>query len=363
MGFPNSPHGFLISFMLLLSLVEPPCLVSRSGVQRNKAGPQRFYVVSERVSDASPFWFDYIFDVRPDGKDVLIRAIRIAPENAYCSRVEVKALERRVAGASVGQVSGDINLCSIRESEADRAISDATEKPGVSIEESEQLGIVAQCQQSERLFKLPYRESLDMAALKRNAPRVAALYGLESVICKRAFGNKDVFHDTTPAEDLDLQRLGASLLAEIQDGAYDLGFGDESSRKLCRGVSPCALGLTRDLLERYEDPGHKPHVPTVTLIEPERRQLAKYVPPEFPQLAKMARIQGKVDAEISIDRATGIVKQVHANSGHPLLQKSAENAIKEWVFRGTDGSLSETVYAVLNFSLGCEDVPPQQHSP
>jgi len=202
-----------------------------------------------------------------------------------------------------------------------------------------------------------------MAALKRNAPRVAALYGLESAIYKRAFGNKDVFYDITSAEDIELQRFGASLLSDLQAGTYDLGFGDQNSRRLCRGVSPCALGLTRDLLEGYESPGHTPHVPTVTLIEPEQCHLAKYVAPEYPQLGKMARIQGKVDVEISVDRSTGTVNQVHANSGHPLLRESAENAVKHWVFRGTDGPLTGPVSAVLNFSLGCEDAPSQQHSP
>ena len=364
MGFRNYSSKLLIPFALLMALVEARCLFYSNGVDRNKAGPQRFYVVSMRVSDASPFWFDYIFDVKLDGDDVLIRAIRIAPENEYCGEfVEVKAVETRLLGTSVVQVAGNIDLCSIRESDADRAISGATEKRGWSIFESEQLGVVAQCQQSVRLFRLPYPESLDMAALKRNAPSVAALYGLESVIYKRAFGNKHVFYDITPAEDIDLQRFGGSLLAELKAGMYDLGFGDENSRKLCRGVSPCALGLTRDLLEGYEGPGHKPHVPTVTLFEPERYHLAKYVAPDYPRLATLARIEGKVEVDISVDRASGTVRQVHAISGHPLLQRSAENAVKDWVFRGTDSSLTEPVSAVLNFSLGCADAPSQQLSP
>jgi len=364
MGLRRFSSRFVISFLFFLALAEVPCLFSSNGVEQNKAGLQRFYVVGMRVSDASPFWFDYIFDVRPDGDDVLIRAIRIAPENEYCGGfVEVKALEKRLPGTSVGQVAGDIDLCSIQEDDADGAIGNAKPKKIATIFESEKFGIVAQCQRSERLFLLPYPETLDMPMLKRNAPRLAALYDLESRAYECAFGNKDVFYHITPAEDIELQRFGTSLVEELRAGKYDLGFGDENSRKLCRGASPCVLGLTRVLLEGYEAPGHKPHVPTVTLFEPERYHLAKYVAPDYPRLATMARIEGKVEVEISVDRASGTVTQVHAISGHPLLQKSAENAVKNWAFRGTDGLLTEPVSAVLNFSLGCADTPSQQLSP
>jgi len=352
-----------IAFILCLGLPKVPFLHSSDGLKPTKPDLEHFYVVSMRVSDASPFWFDYVFDVRTDGDGVVIRAIRIAPENETCAKfVEVKVVEKRLPGLSLSQVVKHINLCSIRETDVDRAIANAQPR-NASITESERLGIVAQCQNSERLFTLPHRETIDMAGLKRNSPKIAALYGLESQIYRRAFGKKDVFYLTTPAEDLEMQRFGAALVAELRAGMYDLGFADENSRKLCRGVSSCTLGLTSDLLKRYEGPDHKPHVPTVTLIDPEQYHLAKYVAPEFPQLAKLAQIQGKVDLEISADRATGTVKQVHANSGHPLLRKYAEKAVKEWVFRATDGSLSGPVSAVLNFSLGCEDAPSQQHSP
>lgn len=310
MGFRsrNFSSRFLLPFMLC-TVVEVPWAFSWDSVKRNDTGPQRFYVVSQRVSDAGPFWFDYILDVRPDGKNVLIRSIRIAPENGTCPGfVEVKAAERRLPGTSVGQVAGPINLCSIQENDVDHALADARPKTLNSIFESVESGIVVQCQQSEKLFRLPYPERVDMRVLERNAPSVAALYGLESEIYTRAFGKNDVFHDITPAEDIDLQRFGASLVAELRSGMYDFGFGDENSRKLCRGNSPCDLGLTRDLLEGYEGPDHRPHEPTATLLDPDKYNLTKYVAPRYPPLAMMARIEGKVEVGISVDSASGAVK-------------------------------------------------------
>jgi len=358
MRFRNFSSRRFIWFPLVVALVEVPFLFSRNLMGRNETGPQRFYVVSMRVSDASPFWFDYIFDVRPDGNDVSIRAIRIAPENQYCAGfVEVKAAEKRLPATSVGEVAGQVDLCSIEENDVDHAIRDAKAKTAPGIFESARVGIVAQCGHTEKLFGLPFPEALDMAVLERKAPKVAGLYGLESELYKRAFGNNDVFYHLTPAEDIELQRLGASLVAELKAGMYDLGFADENSRKLCGGVSPCALGLTRHLLEGYEGPGHKPHEPTVTLFEPEHYQLAKYVAPDYPRLAMVAQIEGKVEVEIYVDSTRGTVKQEHAISGHPLLQKSAENAVKEWVFHPADPPLAKPIVAVLNFSLGCDASP------
>ncbi|HET9179706.1 MAG TPA: energy transducer TonB [Terriglobia bacterium] len=266
-------------------------------------------------------------------------------------------METRLLGTSVREAADRIDLCSIREDDVDRAIADAKARTINSIFDSERFGIVARCRDSERLFTLPYPETLDMAALKRNAPRVAVLYGLESEIYKRAFGDKDIFHDITPGEDLELQRFGASLVTELRDGMYDLGFADENERGLCQANAPCDLGLTRDLLKGYEGPAHKPHEPTATLLDPEKYHLVRYVPPRYPPLALMAKIEGKVEVKISVDNASGTVKQVRAISGHPKLQKSAEDAVKNWGFRPTRIPITGPVSAVLNFSLGCVGSP------
>ena len=54
--------------------------------ERNLSG---FYVVTHVVSDASPFWYEYVLDVKPQGTDVLVREIRIAPLNSSCPGVTV----------------------------------------------------------------------------------------------------------------------------------------------------------------------------------------------------------------------------------------------------------------------------------
>ncbi|MBZ5535745.1 MAG: M56 family metallopeptidase [Acidobacteriia bacterium] len=77
------------------------------------------------------------------------------------------------------------------------------------------------------------------------------------------------------------------------------------------------------------------------------------VPPEYPPLAKQARIQGTVVLGVLIDR-NGKVVNIQVVSGHPLLVQSATDAVKQWEYRPTllNGTPVEVVTTVdVNFSL------------
>jgi protein TonB len=60
--------------------------------------------------------------------------------------------------------------------------------------------------------------------------------------------------------------------------------------------------------------------------------LVKKVNPEYPSLARQARIQGTVllQAEIGKD---GTVETLRLISGHPVLAPAAIEAVKQWVYR------------------------------
>ena len=57
----------------------------------------------------------------------------------------------------------------------------------------------------------------------------------------------------------------------------------------------------------------------------------KYVAPEYPTLAKQARIAGGVTLLLRIN-ADGTVASVEAETGHAILQKPAEDNVKQWRF-------------------------------
>jgi TonB family protein len=69
-------------------------------------------------------------------------------------------------------------------------------------------------------------------------------------------------------------------------------------------------------------------------------------------LAQQARIQGKVELQLTLNPATGDVVNTTAISGHPLLTKTAIEAAKQWRFK-PGSAKSETVRVTLEYALRC----------
>ena len=79
-----------------------------------------------------------------------------------------------------------------------------------------------------------------------------------------------------------------------------------------------------------------------------------YVAPVYPDLARIARIQGLVVVECTIDPA-GRVVDARVITGHPLLQNATLDAVRQWRYTAT--RLNGVPVAVLltvtvNFTLG-----------
>jgi periplasmic protein TonB len=75
--------------------------------------------------------------------------------------------------------------------------------------------------------------------------------------------------------------------------------------------------------------------------------------PEYPPLAKMARIQGTVRLEAIISK-DGTIQDLKVLSGHPLLVKAALDAVKQWRYQPTllNGEPVEVVTEIdVNFTL------------
>ena len=107
----------------------------------------------------------------------------------------------------------------------------------------------------------------------------------------------------------------------------------------------------RDLLRNMIDPAIEPAKPTdpgppppptpVVKAEPLRQggvvqaaNLIYQVKPEYPPLARAARIQGVVVMEAVISRE-GSIETLRVVSGHPLLNQAALDAVKQWKYRPT----------------------------
>jgi protein TonB len=83
-------------------------------------------------------------------------------------------------------------------------------------------------------------------------------------------------------------------------------------------------------------PPPKPQVPQRIRVggQVEAAKLIYGPKPEYPPLAKMARIQGSVKLEAIIAK-DGTIKDLTVMSGHPLLVKAALSAVQQWRYQPT----------------------------
>ncbi len=63
-------------------------------------------------------------------------------------------------------------------------------------------------------------------------------------------------------------------------------------------------------------------------------KLIRKIEPSYPELAKRARVQGKVVLVVTVDEE-GNVADIKITSGHPLLDEAAINAVKQWKYSPT----------------------------
>src|ERR1700735_3011903 len=190
-----------------------------------------FYVVTQAVSDKGTPWADKILDVRAEGEGIRVREIRIAPLNRNCAhQITVKAVERVLPNTTVAKVAGRFKLCSYPDDDFAGVIQvakrDYIESDSVGTSASHT--IVAKCGTQERLYELPYPETLKFEALQRADSRITALWDLADEVEDRAFGKDFSFGKATAEQNKSRQELGAKLVPEIRAGKFDSGFPDKA---------------------------------------------------------------------------------------------------------------------------------------
>jgi TonB family protein len=102
-------------------------------------------------------------------------------------------------------------------------------------------------------------------------------------------------------------------------------------RALFVRLSCCALLMTLAKVA-YGQATTPPNGPPVIPPDTAKLNLVGFVQPEYPPLAKAARIAGIVRASIVIDE-TGGVKDIKLISGHPMLAPAALQAIRKWRYK------------------------------
>ena len=290
------------------------------------------------VSDASPFRYEYVLDVKPQGKDVLVREIRIAPTNSGCpSALTVKVADHLLTNTSPKKVAR-LDLCSLNVRAVASAITAAQPKGIASINDTASYSIVVLCGRTEKVFEIPYPENVEFKKVKKTNPLVASLWDLAYNVHRRSFGENFSFHNATASQDAAFQALGAETVPAIKSGVYDRGFENGSHLE--------------SLLSEYSGPVKEIDPWYVEFAGPIPTDLSQYQLPKYPPLARQARIEGEVHLVVVLDEDTGLIKDVKVNSGHPLLADAAVAVVRAWHFKEGHTNTG-SVEVALRFVLRC----------
>ncbi|HXN98003.1 MAG TPA: TonB family protein [Candidatus Acidoferrales bacterium] len=309
-----------------------------------------FYVVTQAVSDKGTPWADKILDVRAEVGGVRVREIRIAPMNRNCAHnVTVKAVERVLTNTTVAKVAGKFKLCTYPDDDFAGVIQVAKRDyiESESIETSASHTVVAKCGTQQRLYELPYPETLKFEALKRADSRITDLWDLAEDVEDRTFGKEFSFGVATPEQNRERQELGAKIVPEIMSGKFDAGFPDSAC-----AFADCRVHNAKSALQGYSGPINEGDPAFVEVENFGSLHLLKAQLPEYSRDAQRVHAQGEVRLKVFFDPATGQVTKVEPESGDDKLQDSAMKAAQTWQFQaGT--RLKSPVEVTLRFEFHC----------
>lgn len=306
-----------------------------------------FYVLSMVTSDASPFWYHYVLDVREEGRDSIVRYIRIAPMDGMCAQVTtVKAAIVRLAGVSPSDLIPQSNLCEIDAPAVNRELQRRVRT--AAIDDSARVGIVASCGERSVILHLPFPEQVKLERLRKAAPQLAGLWDIQNAVRGRAFGSVQVFYDTTVDQEERLNRDGESVVPELLGGRFDAGLLADCAQK-----QPCESPAFRHELQTYVGPlGESGR--EGKLAQAQQYRFSRYVAPKYPALAMQSRIGGTVKLNLTVDTATGNVRDIKVVSGHPIFRSAVLDAVALWrFFPGEVPRNGEDIPADLVFEWGC----------
>jgi hypothetical protein len=350
MNFADSAtlrNGDAMRWRNLISLLVLPCCaiptIANTSPTKNKNSLQSFYAVREFTSDNLSAWDEEVLDVSPEGKNVRVELFHRSAATQFCGGNLLRAVERTLPNTTVQKVVGK-KVCSVTGAEVDAALKAAAPKAMEAIFETYTIDLVPQCGTRQDVLSFPHPQEVDEKALRRENPRIDALWDLYYEVRSRVFGKHLSFDSLTPEQEKQSEDLGLKLLPELTSGKYDAAFAEDA----CAGKK-CEPNYFAWELSGYKIPTNQAPL-LVELVNASSLDLMKYEPPQYPMIAMMAHVSGDVRLRIVPDEQTGAVKEVQFISGGQLFRTSAINAAKEWRF--FPGKQSAPVEIVLRFS-GC----------
>lgn len=327
---PTTYRMWLIAVLSLIAQAAEP------------AHPSQLYIVSVYLTDNGPSAYYHLLELQPNGSGSFVRYTSMGlANNQIILRTASKQLPK-----TVSQLTAQNNPCAVSPGALKVAVQrfHRSEPSLLSLT----YGIVAQCGASSVTFAVPAVHTVDIEGLNRAHPEVSALWMLELNLIEAVFGRgDDVFPSPAGTADLEFQKAGQVMVPLLRSGRYDGGLTAAFVGNVVGAKDVTFASLLTDYHGPVSAEDAKPD--HVQLVNANEYQFARYVSPRYPPLAMQARVQGRVEVQLTVDRRTGEVQRVMPLTGHPLLLPSAIEAARHWLFKPNQAP--PVIRATLDFSL------------
>lgn len=249
----------------------------------------------------------------------------------------VKAADHLLTNTSPKKVAR-LDLCSLNVGAVASVITGAQTKGIATIDDTASYSIVVMCGRTEKVFEIPYPETVELDKLKKTNLQVASLWDLTHNIRRRSFGQNFSFYNASASQNAVFQALGSETVPAIKSGIYSRGFHNGSHLE--------------SLLNEYSGPVEEVDPWYVEFVGPIPADLSQYQLPKYPPLARQTRIEGEVHLVMVLEAHSGLVEDVKVASGHPLLTDAAIAAMRGWHFQ-EGNTHKDSVEVALRFVLRC----------
>lgn len=285
------------------------------------------------VDFGPPFSFYEVFVVRPTATGASIERITLTPAGDEC--ISPAKLETAAGSISEPPVAllGSTNPCDIPEQSLRRELKRCK---NCLLFSGANVVMRVQCGNQIRLIRSDIldRDMFDPAA---NTPEHTSWTMRLLQRLDQAVGPGVMDKPMIPIPEREEQPAIDSesvTLRDLREGKYD---------RLFQG----APHKTTDL---YVAAQTRPPSPSVRLLSSVPLAPEVFVQPEYPPLARMARVEGVVSFNIEID-TNGDTTNLGFESGHPLLREAVKKAVSGWRF--PKDAPSRQIEATIEFTLNC----------
>ena len=287
-----------------------------------------------------------ILDVEPvSAADTKVRFIE-----AYeaCGSYRVREEDYVFENVSVAELAGEADLC-----RSDRNVSAVVGSyRNKKLEEpwfDGRLGTAAQCGTETVIHRLPSRSDLRQPAFMHAEEGVTGLWELEAQITERFSkeAEHEAFEKAYPIETREKNEyLAKHAATQIRNGDFDAILPELPDSMIKDGLSRLSDVMPDADEATSEDIDHGVVENIASL------GLEKITPITYPQMARIARIQGDVHVRIRVDEDSGTVIDADVSSGHPILAQAALAAAREWTFSHPYFG-ANPVEVVIHFEVHC----------